>query len=105
MKLAATPDELRQSHVEEKQKTAAEESRRDMLAAKLPKWLEYITVFGDLRSATPLSALEEQMLEEVGDATQVGRLETRAALHPDADSDRGHPFERLGDDPQPVRQR
>jgi hypothetical protein len=44
-----TRDDLRQAKEEEKQKAAAEESRRDMIAAKLPKWLEAISVFGDVR--------------------------------------------------------
>ncbi|MBI3768401.1 MAG: hypothetical protein HY271_07880 [Deltaproteobacteria bacterium] len=35
-----TPEELRQAREEDKQKAAAEESRRDMLAAKLPKYKE-----------------------------------------------------------------
>jgi len=45
-----TEDELRQAREEDKQKSAAEESRRDAIAAKLPKWLEAITPFGDLRT-------------------------------------------------------
>lgn len=45
-----TPDELRQAREEEKQKTAAEESRREAISAKLPKWLDVITPFGDLRT-------------------------------------------------------
>jgi hypothetical protein len=44
-----TPEELRQAREEEKQKSAAEESRRDAIAAKLPKWLDMITPFGDVR--------------------------------------------------------
>ncbi|HVN85036.1 MAG TPA: putative porin [Candidatus Binatia bacterium] len=44
-----TEEELKQAREEEKQKTAAEESRRDAIAAKLPKWLEAITPFGDIR--------------------------------------------------------
>ncbi len=45
-----TQEELRQAREEEKQKVAAEESRREMIAAKLPKWLEMFTPFGDLRA-------------------------------------------------------
>lgn len=45
-----TPEELKQAREEEKQKTAAEESRRDAIVAKLPKWLEMIQPFGDLRA-------------------------------------------------------
>lgn len=44
-----TPEELKQAREEEKQKSAAEESRRDAIAAKLPAWLAMITPFGDLR--------------------------------------------------------
>jgi len=44
-----TPEELRQAREEEKQKAAAEESRRDAIVAKLPGWLSMITPFGDLR--------------------------------------------------------
>jgi hypothetical protein len=44
-----TPEELKQAREEDKQKSAAEESRRDAIVAKLPKWLETITPFGDLR--------------------------------------------------------
>ncbi len=44
-----TPEELRKAREEEKQKSAAEESRREAIAAKLPKWLEMVQPFGDLR--------------------------------------------------------
>src|ERR1043166_9363954 len=44
-----TPEELRQAQAEEKQKVVADESRRDAIVAKLPKWLDYITLFGDVR--------------------------------------------------------
>jgi hypothetical protein len=44
-----TPEELKQAREEEKQKAAAEESRHDAIAAKLPAWLAMITPFGDLR--------------------------------------------------------
>jgi hypothetical protein len=44
-----TPEELRQAREEDKQKSAAEESRRDAIVAKLPGWLSMITPFGDLR--------------------------------------------------------
>ena len=45
-----TPEELKQAKEEEKQKAAADESRRDAIMAKLPKWLEVITPFGDIRT-------------------------------------------------------
>jgi hypothetical protein len=44
-----TPEELRQAREEDKQKSAAEESRRDAIVARLPAWLSMITPFGDLR--------------------------------------------------------
>jgi hypothetical protein len=45
-----TPEELRQAKEEDKQKAAADESRRDAIMAKLPKWLDVITPFGDIRT-------------------------------------------------------
>jgi putative porin len=45
-----TPEELRQAREEEQQKAKAEESRREAILAKLPKWLDYITPFGDVRT-------------------------------------------------------
>jgi hypothetical protein len=45
-----TADELKQAREEEKQKSAAEESRRDAIAAKLPAWLAMFTPFGDVRN-------------------------------------------------------
>ena len=47
-----TPEELRSAREEEKQKAAAEESRREAISAKLPKWLDMFTPFGDLRLRT-----------------------------------------------------
>jgi hypothetical protein len=47
-----TADELKQAREEEKQKAAVEESRRDAIAAKLPKWLSVFTPFGDVRLRT-----------------------------------------------------
>jgi hypothetical protein len=45
-----TEDELKQAREEEKQKTAAQESLREAIVAKIPKWLEMISLFGDLRN-------------------------------------------------------
>jgi hypothetical protein len=45
-----TPEELKQAQEEDKQKAAAQESLRDALAARIPKWLETISLFGDLRN-------------------------------------------------------
>jgi len=44
-----TEDDLKQAREEDKQKAAVEESRRDAIMAKLPKWLDMITPFGDVR--------------------------------------------------------
>jgi hypothetical protein len=44
-----TSEELKQAREEEKQKAAEEESQRKSFLAKLPKWLNYITPFGDVR--------------------------------------------------------
>ncbi|HVO24610.1 MAG TPA: hypothetical protein VMW56_13380, partial [Candidatus Margulisiibacteriota bacterium] len=43
-------DELKQAREEEKQKAAAQESLRDAIAAKIPKWLDMISLFGDIRN-------------------------------------------------------
>src|SRR5579862_8141970 len=45
-----TPEELKQAQAEDQQKTAAEQSRLESIAAKLPKWLDVITPFGDVRN-------------------------------------------------------
>jgi hypothetical protein len=45
-----TKEELQQAKEEEKQKVAAEESRRDAVASKIPKWLDAISFFGDVRT-------------------------------------------------------
>ena len=45
-----TPEELQQAREEERQKHAADESRLDALLAKLPKWLDTISLFGDMRN-------------------------------------------------------
>jgi hypothetical protein len=60
-----TPEELREARQEEKQKAAAEEqkaaaeekrneaaqeSRTEAILARLPKWLDRITIFGDVRT-------------------------------------------------------
>ena len=45
-----TREELDQAKEEEKQKVAAEESRRESIASKLPGWLSNITPFGDIRT-------------------------------------------------------
>lgn len=47
-----TKEELQQAREEEKQKSAAEESRREAISAKLPKWLSMFTPFGDVRLRT-----------------------------------------------------
>ena len=53
-----TPEELKQAREEEKQKAAAEEQQKaaaeeahdKSILAKLPKWLNYVTLFGDVRA-------------------------------------------------------
>ena len=45
-----TEDDLAQARQEDKQKAAAQESLRDAIAAKIPKWLEMISLFGDVRN-------------------------------------------------------
>lgn len=45
-----TEDDLKQAREEDKQKSAAEESRRDAILAKIPKWLDSMSLFGDLRN-------------------------------------------------------
>jgi len=45
-----TEDDLKQAREEDKQKAAAQESLRDAIAAKIPKWLEMISLFGDWRN-------------------------------------------------------
>ena len=45
-----TEDELKQAREEDKQKSAAAESRVDAILAKLPKWLDSISLFGDMRN-------------------------------------------------------
>ncbi len=45
-----TEEDLKQAREEDKQKAAAEDSRRESILAKLPKWLDVITPFGDLRN-------------------------------------------------------
>jgi Putative porin len=45
-----TEEELKQAREEDKQKAAAEESLRDAILAKIPKWLDKISLFGDLRN-------------------------------------------------------
>jgi len=44
-----TQEDVDKARAEEKQKSAAEESRRDSIMAKIPKWLDMVTVFGDMR--------------------------------------------------------
>ena len=44
-----TPEELREVTEESKQRQAADASRLEAIKAKLPKWLELLTPFGDLR--------------------------------------------------------
>jgi hypothetical protein len=45
-----TPEELKQAREEDKQKSGAAESKVDALIGKIPKWLDSISLFGDLRN-------------------------------------------------------
>jgi hypothetical protein len=45
-----TEEELKQAREEDKQKAAVEESKRDSILAKIPKWLDAISLFGDARN-------------------------------------------------------
>jgi hypothetical protein len=53
---------------------------------------------GDLLGRVRSRALEEQVLDEVRDAGPIGLLVTRASPDPEADRDRTHVCEPLGDD-------
>ena len=70
-----TPEELKQAREEEKQKSAVEESRRDAIMAKLPKWLDMITPFGDLRIR------EEGFYADELNARNRSRLRARVGLN------------------------
>jgi len=67
-----TADELKQAREEEQQKTAAEESRRDAIAAKLPKWLEVITPFGDIRVREPAGLFGDVAYNTLADGHNTG---------------------------------
>jgi len=70
-----TPEELRQAREEDKQKVAAEESRREMIVAKLPKWLDMNQPFGDLR------VRHEGFYEDGLDARNRFRFRARVGLN------------------------
>jgi hypothetical protein len=70
-----TEDELKQAREEEQQKSAADESRLDALKAKLPKWLEVITPFGDIRTR------DEGFYQEDATARNRFRLRARVGLN------------------------
>src|SRR5205807_4181562 len=64
-------------------------------------------VTGVQTCALPISggrALEDQVLDEVGDAPALRRLVARPRVDPDADRDRADLFHPLGDDADPVGQ-
>ena len=92
-----TPEELGQAKEEEKQKTAAEESRRDAIMAKLPKWLEHITPFGDLRTRY------ESFYQQDNIARNRFRLRGRIGLNANASDEIGATFRlATGDSNNPV---
>ncbi|HVN87584.1 MAG TPA: putative porin [Candidatus Binatia bacterium] len=70
-----TEDELKQAREEEKQKAAADESRRDAITAKIPKWLDAITPFGDIRIR------DEGFYENDVDARNRERFRARIGLN------------------------
>jgi len=59
---------------------------------------------GNLFGGAALRALEDHVLEEMGDAVLRGVLPARARANPDAHGDRTHMGHRLGQDNQAVRQ-
>ncbi len=100
-----TPEELRQAREEEKQKSAAEESRRDAILAKLPKWLDMITPFGDVRNrvegfyADDLAArtrfrLRARLGVNVNPSDEVGATIRIASGNPDDPISTNQSFER-----------
>jgi hypothetical protein len=100
-----TPEELRQAREEEKQKSAAEESRRDAILAKLPKWLDMITPFGDVRNrvegfyADDLNArtrfrLRARLGVNVNPSDEVGATIRIASGNPDDPISTNQSFER-----------
>ena len=70
-----TREELQQVKEEEKQKAAADESRRDAITAKIPKWLDAITLFGDVRTR------QEGFYEDGLDARNRFRIRGRVGLN------------------------
>ena len=56
---------------------------------------------GDLLRVEAPRALEQQVLDEVRDAGAVGALVARADVDPEAERDRAHARDPLGDDPLP----
>ena len=59
---------------------------------------------GDVLGAAGRGALEEHVLDEVGDAALLLRLVARAAREPHADADRAHVRHPLGEETETVRQ-
>ena len=70
-----TADDLKQAQEEEKQKSAAEDARRDAITAKIPKWLDAVSLFGDLRTR------EEGFYENDFHARNRFRLRARVGLN------------------------
>ncbi len=69
-----TEEELQQAREEEKQKQTASESRLEALKEKLPKWLEMLTPFGDIRLR------DEGFYQEGATARNRQRLRARIGL-------------------------
>src|SRR5262249_43622702 len=61
-----------------------------------------VDLLGDAGGRSPLGALEEEVLEEVGDPGLLGSLVARPVLDPDADRHRAERGQLFGDDPDAV---
>ena len=64
-----------------------------------------VELLRDLLRAAPLGALEEHVLDEVGDAALLGVLVTGATSQPHAETHRADMRHGLGDEPDAVRER
>ena len=63
-----------------------------------------IDLAGDLLGGAVLGALEDHVLDEVGDAVRLRSLVARAGLEPNTDGSRADVLHLLGDDGEAVRQ-
>ena len=63
-----------------------------------------LDLLGDRAGAAPLGALERHVFEKMRDAVDLRRLVPCADIDPQAERDRVHGIDAVGDDAQPVRQ-